>query len=92
MEALKASLDREKPEKADERQAGKAGEGKPAGYAFKEWKGNFYPQDLEDDGMLGYCTRANFRRVEINNTFYRLPRENVLRDWAAQVPETSLSR
>jgi uncharacterized protein YecE (DUF72 family) len=58
-----------------------------SGYAFKEWKGNFYPQDLKDDGMLGYYA-SKFPTVEINNTFYRLPRENVLRDWAAQVPET----
>ena len=58
-----------------------------SGYAFKEWKGNFYPQDLKDDGMLGFYA-SRFPTVEINNTFYRLPRENVLRDWAAQVPET----
>ena len=58
-----------------------------SGYAFKEWKGAFYPKELKDDGMLGfYATR--FPAVEINNTFYRLPKENVLRDWAAQVPET----
>ena len=25
-----------------------------SGYAFKEWKGGFYPADLKDDGMLGY--------------------------------------
>jgi uncharacterized protein YecE (DUF72 family) len=57
-----------------------------SGYAFKEWKGAFYPEDLAADGMLGfYATR--FPAVEINNTFYRLPKENVLRDWAAQVPE-----
>ena len=24
-----------------------------SGYAFKEWKGSFYPEDLKDDGMLG---------------------------------------
>ncbi len=58
-----------------------------SGYAFKEWKGNFYPQELKDDGMLGYYA-SKFPTVEINNTFYRLPRENVLRDWAAQVPES----
>ena len=58
-----------------------------SGYAFKEWKGNFYPPELKDDGMLGYYA-SKFPAVEINNTFYRLPRENVLRDWAAQVPET----
>ena len=58
-----------------------------SGYAFKEWKGNFYPADLKDDGFLGYYA-TKFPAVEINNTFYRLPKENVLREWAAQVPET----
>lgn len=58
-----------------------------SGYAFKEWKGAFYPKELKDAGMLGfYATR--FPAVEINNTFYRLPRQNVLEDWAAQVPAT----
>ena len=58
-----------------------------SGYAFKEWKGAFYPKDLKDDGMLGFYA-SKFPAVEINNTFYRLPKENVLRDWAAQVPDT----
>ena len=58
-----------------------------SGYAFKEWKGAFYPKDLKDDGMLGYYA-SKFSAVEINNTFYRLPKTQVLLDWAAQVPET----
>jgi len=58
-----------------------------SGYAFKEWKGSFYPEDLKADGMLGYYA-TRFPTVEINNTFYRMPRENVLQDWASQVPET----
>jgi uncharacterized protein YecE (DUF72 family) len=58
-----------------------------SGYAFKEWKGNFYPADLKDHGFLGYYA-SKFPAVEINNTFYRLPKENVLLEWAAQVPET----
>ena len=58
-----------------------------SGYAFKEWKGKFYPADLKDDGFLGYYA-SKFPAVEINNTFYRLPRENVLLEWASQVPET----
>ena len=39
-----------------------------SGYSFKEWKGNFYPADLKDDGMLGYYA-GKFPTVEINNTF-----------------------
>ena len=57
-----------------------------SGFAFKEWKGVFYPPDLADDAWLGYYA-SRFPTVEINNTFYRLPKEHVLREWAAQVPE-----
>ncbi len=56
-----------------------------SGYAFKEWKGPFYPADLSDKQMLGYYS-GKFPTVEINNTFYHLPSEKVLRDWADQVP------
>jgi uncharacterized protein YecE (DUF72 family) len=58
-----------------------------SGFAFKEWKGPFYPADLKDDAMLGFYA-GRFQTVEINNTFYRLPREHVLLDWASQVPES----
>jgi uncharacterized protein YecE (DUF72 family) len=57
-----------------------------SGYAFKEWKGPFYPADLADDGMLAFYA-GRFPSVEINNTFYRLPKEHVLADWASRVPE-----
>jgi uncharacterized protein YecE (DUF72 family) len=57
-----------------------------SGYAFKEWRGSFYPSDLDDDGMLGYYA-SRFPAVEINNTFYRLPKEAVLQSWAAQVAD-----
>ena len=58
-----------------------------SGYAFKEWKGSFYPADCKDDAMLGLYS-SQFPAVEINNTFYRLPKEQVLLDWAAQVPDS----
>ena len=58
-----------------------------SGFAFKEWKGSFYPSDLKDDGMLGFYA-SKFPVVEINNTFYRLPKESVIQSWAAQVPES----
>jgi uncharacterized protein YecE (DUF72 family) len=57
-----------------------------SGYAFKEWKGSFYPAEMKDEGWLGYYA-SRFSTVEINNTFYRLPKEHVLQEWAAQVPE-----
>jgi uncharacterized protein YecE (DUF72 family) len=57
-----------------------------SGWAFKEWKGPFYPLSLKDDAMLGFYA-SRYPTVEINNTFYRLPREHVLADWASRVPE-----
>ena len=56
-----------------------------SGYAFKEWKGSFYPADVKADGMLPFYA-SRFPTVEINNTFYRMPRENVLLEWVSQVP------
>jgi uncharacterized protein YecE (DUF72 family) len=57
-----------------------------SGYAFKEWKGPFYPEKMKDAEMLGFYA-GKFPTVEINNTFYRLPKESVLQEWASQVPE-----
>ena len=56
-----------------------------SGFAFKEWKGTFYPEGLPDAKMLDYYGER-FRSVEINNTFYRMPKVSVLRDWASRVP------
>jgi uncharacterized protein YecE (DUF72 family) len=57
-----------------------------SGYAYKEWQGGFYPAGLPASGMLGYYA-TRFPAVEVNNTFYRMPKETVLLDWAAQVPD-----
>src|SRR5438552_686772 len=56
-----------------------------SGYSYKEWKGPFYPEDLPDKQMLHFYAER-FRTVEINNTFYRMPKESVLEAWAADVP------
>jgi uncharacterized protein YecE (DUF72 family) len=57
-----------------------------SGYAYKEWKGAFYPAKLPADEMLRFYA-SRLPSVEINNTFYRMPTERVLLDWAEQVPE-----
>jgi uncharacterized protein YecE (DUF72 family) len=57
-----------------------------SGYSYKPWKGPFYPQDLPDGDMLGYYAER-LPTVEINNTFYRLPKASVLEDWSARTPE-----
>src|SRR5215475_14589775 len=56
-----------------------------SGYSYKEWKGTFYPEDLPDKAMLRFYGER-FRSVEINNTFYRMPKASVLEGWMAEVP------
>lgn len=60
-----------------------------SGYSYKEWKGSFYPDKMRANEMLAFYARE-FDTVEINNTFYRLPDEDVLAAWAAEVPESFL--
>lgn len=60
-----------------------------SGYAYKEWKGAFYPEKLPSKDMLRfYSERLDV--VEINNTFYQLPKRSVLTSWAEQVPDEFL--
>jgi uncharacterized protein YecE (DUF72 family) len=58
-----------------------------SGYSYKEWKGNFYPEDLPAKEMLSYYS-SRLPAVEINNTFYRLPQPTMIENWKAQVPLT----
>ena len=57
-----------------------------SGFSYKEWKGSFYPKDLANNQMLGYYAER-LPAVEINNTFYRLPKASVLESWNEQVPD-----
>jgi uncharacterized protein YecE (DUF72 family) len=55
-----------------------------SGFSYKEWKGSFYPEDLPAREMLRYYS-GRLPAVEINNTFYRMPRASVLENWVEQV-------
>ena len=48
-----------------------------SGFSYKEWKGTFYPEKLPANAMLAHYARK-LPTVEINNTFYRLPRPDQL--------------
>jgi uncharacterized protein YecE (DUF72 family) len=56
-----------------------------SGFGYKEWRGKFYPERYPAKEMLRFYG-SRFAAVEINNSFYRLPTEMVLRSWAEQVP------
>lgn len=57
-----------------------------SGFSYAAWKGPFYPAELPADRMLAHYA-GQLPSVEINNTFYRLPRRSVLEGWASEVPE-----
>jgi uncharacterized protein YecE (DUF72 family) len=57
-----------------------------SGYSFKEWKGNFYPEKIKAEEMLAWYAER-LPTVEINNTFYRMPKTAVLENWAGTTPE-----
>lgn len=56
-----------------------------SGYSFKEWKGDFYPEKIKPEDMLAYYAER-LPTVEINNTFYQMPKTAVLENWARLVP------
>jgi uncharacterized protein YecE (DUF72 family) len=54
-----------------------------SGFAFKEWKGPFYPEGTTDKKMLAYYS-SKLGSVEINYSFRRLPSESTLLAWREQ--------
>jgi uncharacterized protein YecE (DUF72 family) len=56
-----------------------------SGYSFAAWKGVFYPEGLKSDAMLAYYAER-LPSVELNNTFYAMPKLASLERWAASVP------
>jgi uncharacterized protein YecE (DUF72 family) len=56
-----------------------------SGYAFKEWRGGFYPEKIKPEDMLAWYAER-LRTVEINNTFYQMPKVSVLEHWNSATP------
>ena len=57
-----------------------------SGFSYTEWKGSFYPEKLPQSKFLEYYAE-NFATVEINNTFYRFPRSDLLEGWRDRTPD-----
>lgn len=57
-----------------------------SGFAYKEWKGSFYPADLPAKKYLSYYA-GQFHTTEINNTFYRMPTTKLCEGWYSEVPD-----
>ena len=56
-----------------------------SGFAYDAWRGTFYPDRLPAKRFLEFYAQK-FSTTEINATFYRFPRSNVVEGWARQVP------
>lgn len=56
-----------------------------SGWHYKHWVGRYYPEDIKPGDMLDYYLR-DFDTVELNNTFYNLPKETSFETWRQSVP------
>jgi uncharacterized protein YecE (DUF72 family) len=57
-----------------------------SGFAYQEWKGLFYPEDLKDPDMLPFYS-SQLPSVEINYTFRRAPSPKTLARWVERTGE-----
>lgn len=57
-----------------------------SGYSYDHWKERFYPPDLPKKEWLAYYSEK-LQSVEINNTFYHLPKEQIVEKWREEAPE-----
>jgi len=56
-----------------------------SGYSFDDWKGTFYPKDIEKGKMLDFYVQ-HFPVVEINSTYYRIPHPAVMANIEKKTP------
>ncbi len=60
-----------------------------SGWHYKHWIGRFYPEKMHTEDWLGFYSQ-HFDTVEINNTFYHMPREQTMVNWHDKVPPNFL--
>ena len=60
-----------------------------SGWHYSHWKGPFYPKDLPEKQFLSYYLQ-HFTTVELNRTFYSLPKKHVFEEYAQTVPSSFL--
>jgi uncharacterized protein YecE (DUF72 family) len=57
-----------------------------SGWNYRHWFGRFYPEYLPQSEWLSFYAKY-FDTVEINNTFYRLPKIKTFNSWREIVPK-----
>jgi uncharacterized protein YecE (DUF72 family) len=56
-----------------------------SGWSYQSWRGRLYPKGLPQSRWLERYAEV-FDTVELNSTFYRLPRESAVTDWVERTP------
>ena len=56
-----------------------------SGWYYQHWYGPFYPKKLSKDELFSYFAQ-HFNTVELNNTFYHLPKETTVKGWHKKAP------
>jgi len=57
-----------------------------SGWQYKHWRDRFYPRNLVATRWLEYYAKR-FDTLEVNNTFYRLPKKETFAEWHARLPD-----
>jgi uncharacterized protein YecE (DUF72 family) len=57
-----------------------------SGWHYDSWVGPFYPESLPKKDFLAHYAK-HFHTVEINNSFYQLPKTETLTAWRKAVPK-----
>lgn len=56
-----------------------------AGWQYPEWKNSFYPRGMSASQYLTHYSTV-FEAVELNSSFYRLPRPETILEWKSRTP------
>ena len=57
-----------------------------SGWSYTSWQGPFYPANLDNKLWLSYYSQV-FNYVEVDSTFYRIPNQLMVKNWARGTPE-----
>jgi uncharacterized protein YecE (DUF72 family) len=57
-----------------------------SGWQYDVFEGRFYPEGMKKTEQLSFYAR-HFQTVEINSTFYHLPKKTTVENWREKVPE-----
>jgi uncharacterized protein YecE (DUF72 family) len=57
-----------------------------SGWQYRDWRGAFYPEKLPQREWLRFFA-TRFPTVEVNNSFYMLPKESSFERWRDETPD-----